>query len=79
MELSDLEALTLNQVKTHDVRELTDSKAFQSGVSLKQYSQPAFHNTFTQLYLKDVAWAVSELKVLKIKFANSSSFGSAIT
>ena len=35
-ELSDQEALALYQVKAHDVRALTASKAFQSGVSLEQ-------------------------------------------
>ena len=55
-ELSDLEALTLNQA-------FAASKAFQSGVSLEQYCQPTFesHNTFTQLYLKDVTLTDSEL------------------
>ena len=33
-ELSDQEAHTLHQVKTHDVRAFSASKAFQSGVSL---------------------------------------------
>ena len=33
-ELSDQEALTLHQVKAHDVRAFAASKAFQSGVSL---------------------------------------------
>ena len=32
-ELSDQEALTLHQVKAHDVRAFAASKAFQSGVS----------------------------------------------
>ena len=35
-ELSDQEALTLHQVKAHDVRVFAASKAFQSGVSLEQ-------------------------------------------
>ena len=35
-ELSDQEALTLHQVKAHDVRAFAASKAFQSGVSLEQ-------------------------------------------
>ena len=62
-ELSDLEALTLNQVKTHDASAFADSKALQSGVSLEQYCQPAFesHNTFTQFYLNNMAWTDSEL------------------
>ena len=35
-ELSNQEALTVHQVKAHDVRALAASKAFQSGVSLEQ-------------------------------------------
>ena len=35
-ELSDQEALTLHQVKAHDVRAFAASKAFQSGISLEQ-------------------------------------------
>ena len=35
-ELSDKEALTLHQVKAHDVRAFAASKAFQSGVFLEQ-------------------------------------------
>ena len=35
-ELSDQEALTLHQVKAHDIRAFATSKAFQSGVSLEQ-------------------------------------------
>ena len=58
----DQEAHTLHQVKTHGVRAFAASKAFQSGVSLKPISLPRkSHNTFTQFYLKDVAWADSEL------------------
>ena len=63
-ELSDQEAHTLHQVKTHDVRASAASKAFQSGVSLEQILSACHwksHNTFTQFYLKDVAWADSEL------------------
>ena len=63
-ELSDQEAHTLHQVKAHDVRAFTASKAFQSGVSLEQILPACHwksHNTFTQFYLKDVAWADSEL------------------
>ena len=40
------------------------SKAFQRGVSLEQILSACHwksHNTFTQFYLKDVAWADSEL------------------
>ena len=57
-ELSDQEALTLHQVKAHDVRAFAASKGFQLGVSLEQIlsaCQWKSHNTFTQFYLKDVA------------------------
>ena len=63
-ELSDQQALTLHQVKAHDIRAFAASKAFQSGVSLDQVLSACHwksHNTFTQFYLKDVAWADSEL------------------
>ena len=53
-ELSDQEALTLHQVKAHDVRAFAASKAFQSGVSLEQILSACHrksHNTFTQFYL----------------------------
>ena len=56
-ELSDQEALTLHQVKAHDVRAFAASKAFQSGISLDQILSACHwksHNTFTQFYLKDV-------------------------
>ena len=62
-ELSDQEALTPHQVKAH-VRAFAASKAFQSGVSLEQILSACHwksHNTFTQFYLKDVAWADTEL------------------
>ena len=63
-ELSDQEALTIHQVKAYDVRAFSASKAFQSGVSLEQILSACHwksYNTFTQFYLKDVAWADSEL------------------
>ena len=63
-ELSDQQAHTLHQVKAHDVRAFAASKAFQSGFSLDQILSACHwksHNTFTQFYLKDVAWADSEL------------------
>ena len=62
--LSDQQALTLRQVKAHDVRAFAASKAFQLGVSLDQILSACHwksHNTFTQFYLKDVAWADLEL------------------
>ena len=63
-ELSDQEVLSLHQVKAHDVRAFATSKAFQSEISLDQILSACnwkSHNTFTQFYLKDVAWADSEL------------------
>ena len=63
-ELSDQKAHTLHQVKAHDVRSFAASKAFQAGTSLEQILSACHwksHNTFTQFYLKDVAWADSEL------------------
>ena len=58
------EALTVHQVKAHDVRAFAASKAFQSGVSLEQILSACHwksNNTFIQFYLKDVGWADSEL------------------
>ena len=63
-DLSDQQALTLHQVKAHDVRAFAASKAFQLGVFLEQILSACHwksHNTFTQFYMKDVAWADSEL------------------
>ena len=63
-ELSDQEALTLHQVKAHDVRAFVASNAFQSGVSLDQILSACHwksHNTFRRFYLKDVVWADTEL------------------
>ena len=63
-ELSDHQAHTLHQVIAHDVRAFASPKAFQSGFSLEQILSACHwksHNTFTQFYLKDVAWADSEL------------------
>ena len=63
-ELSDQEAHLLHQVETHDVGAFAASKAFQSGISLEQILSASHwksHNTFTQFYLKVVAWADSEL------------------
>ena len=61
---SDQDSLTLHQVKAHDVRAFAASKAFQGGISLDQILAACHwksHNTFTQFYLKDVAWADKEL------------------
>ena len=63
-EQSDQQAHTLMQVKAHDVRAFAASKAFRSGFSLDQILSACHwksHNTFTEFYLKDVAWADSEL------------------
>ena len=63
-ELSDQEALTLHQVKAHDVRAFAASEAHQLGVSLEQILSACHwksRNTFKQFYLKDVAWAGTEL------------------
>ena len=60
-ELSDQEALTLQQVKVHDVRAFAASKAFRGGISLDQILAACHwksHNTFTQFYL---TWVDSEL------------------
>ena len=57
-------AQDLHQVRAHDVRVFTASQAFQGGVSLDQILLACHwkaHNTFTQFFLKDVAWADSEL------------------
>ena len=62
--LSDKEGHTLHQVKAHDVRAFAASTAFHAGSSLEQVLTACHwksHNTFTQFYLKDVAWADSEL------------------
>ena len=63
-DLSDKDAQTLHQVKAHDVRAFAASKAFHSGISLDLLLSACHwksHNTFTQFYLKDMAWADSEL------------------
>ena len=62
-QLSDHEAQTIHQVRAHYVA-FAASKAFQGGVSLDQILSACHwkaHNTFTQFYLKDLAWADSEL------------------
>ena len=64
LSLRDEDAQKLLQVKAHDVRAFAASKAFQGGVSLEQILSACHwkaHNTFTQFYLKDLAWADSEL------------------
>ena len=62
--LSDEEAQNLHQVRARDARAFAASKAFQGGVSLDQIHSACHwkaHNTFTPFYLKDLAWADSEL------------------
>ena len=62
-EYSDQDSQSLHRVKAHDVRAFAASKAFYSGMSLDQLLSACHwksHNTFTQFYLKDVAWADSE-------------------
>ena len=63
-ELADQENLDLHQVKAHEIQAFAASKAFQGGVSLDQILSACHwksHNTFIQFYLKDIAWADSEL------------------
>ena len=62
-ESSDVETQTLTNVKAHDVRSMAASLAFKGGVSLDQILGACFwktHSTFTNFYLKDVAWKSSE-------------------
>ena len=63
-QLSDQKAQDLHQVRTHDVWAFAASRAFQGGISLHQILSACHwkaHNTFTQFYLKDLAWADFEL------------------
>ena len=63
-QLSDQPTQELHQVRAHDVRAFAASQAFQGGISLDQILSACHwkaHNTFTQFYLKDLAWADSEL------------------
>ena len=63
-QLSDEETLKVHEVKAHDVRAFSASRAFQGGVSLEQILSACHwkaHNTFTQYYLKDLAWMDSDL------------------
>ena len=62
-ESSDVETQSLANIKTHDVRSMAASLAFKGGVSLDQILGACFwksHSTFTNFYLKDVAWKSSE-------------------
>ena len=66
-QLSDQQAQQLHQVRAHDVRVFAASKAFQGGVPLDQILAACHwksHNTFTQFYLKDLAWADSDMYYL---------------
>ena len=56
-QLSDQKAQDLHQVRAHDVRAFAASQAFQ----ILSACHWKAHNTFTQFYLKDLAWADSEL------------------
>ena len=49
--LSDQEALTLQQVKAHDVRVFATSKGFQSGVSLEQLLSTCHWKSHAELLL----------------------------
>ena len=57
---ADQQALDLVQVKAHDIRAFTTSKAFYCRVSVDQIMQACHgkaHNTFTNFYLKDLTWS----------------------
>ena len=59
---ADQQALDLVQVKVHDIRAFTASKAFYGGVSVDQIMQACHwkaHNTFTNYLkdLKDLTWS----------------------
>ena len=57
---ADQQALDLVQVKAHDIRVFTSSKAFYGGVSVDQIMQACHwkaHNTFTNFCLKDLTWS----------------------
>ena len=63
-QLSDQKAQDLHQVRALYVRAFAASRAFQRGISLDQILSACHwkaHNTFSQFYLKDLAWADSEL------------------
>ena len=57
---ADQQALDLVQVKAHDIRAFTASKAFYSGVLVDQIIQACYwkaRNTFKKFYLKDLTWS----------------------
>ena len=57
---ADQQALDLVQVKAHDIRAFAASKAFYGGISVHQIMLTCHwkaHNTFTNLYLKDLTWS----------------------
>ena len=63
-QMSDQQAQQLHQVRAHDVCAFAASKAFQGGVPLDQVLAACHwksHNTFTQFYLKDLAWVDSDV------------------
>ena len=56
---ADQQTLDLFQVKVHDIRAFTASKAFYGGVSVDQIME-ACHwkaHMFTNCYLKDLTWS----------------------
>ena len=60
-ELSDQQALTLHQVKAHDVRAFAASKAFQSGISIDLHAwllEPQQELGLSELYL---SWVMKRL------------------
>ena len=57
---ADQQALDLVQVKAHDIRAFAASKAFYDGLSVDQIMQACHwkaHDTFTNVYLKDLTWS----------------------
>ena len=57
---ADQQALDLVQVKAHDIRAFAASKAFYGEISVDQIMQACHwkaHNTFTNVYLKDLTWS----------------------
>ena len=67
-QLSDEQAQTLHQVRAHDIRAFAAYKSFQGGVPDRILSACHWksHNTFTQFYLKDVAWADSDTSLQSV-------------
>ena len=59
---ADQQALDLVQVKVHDIRAFSASKAFYGGVSdqIMQACHWKAHNIFTNFYLKDLTWSYND-------------------